>query len=658
MQDWYVCVPGGAIVGPVTTSLLIRGIRTGKVPHDALVCRPNESTWRALADAPELAAALPGPEEFRAADVAGRYTVRGALGEGGMGEVHLCGDDWIGREVAMKVIRKPESRLDLRARFVREARLQGQLEHPSIVPVYDLGTRSDGAAFFTMKRVRGLTLAAIIHGLRNGDREITAAYSRRRLLTALSRVCLAVAFAHSRGIVHRDLKPDNVMIGDFGEVYVLDWGLARVLEDSWAGPSSPLASETPIGRTQLGEVVGTPGYAAPEQMRGEASAVGTRSDIYALGAILFEVLALQPLHAGNTVKELVTSTLAPRDARPSRCAPDLEIAPELDEVCVRATAFEPADRYATARDLEQALERHLNGERDAELRRDLARSHADVAAREIELAAEDSPQAEAHRARALQELGAALALDPTNRAAMHAMLRVLLDAPAELPAHAEAELRKVDRSDRARIARTAAFVYGALLFMSPLMLAMQIRRPFYVILFGALHAAVIAYNWWMWKTSNAEPRYMQWALVMSFALIAMMSALFGPFVLVPGAAAVNAAALIVGIRANRTTRRAILAAGLATIFVPALLQASGLAPSSYAVEPGSIRILSNLVEFRPLPAMALLALGSAMTLIASVYAVGGAVESLTRAERRNFAQAWRLRQMLPSPIAGSDPSAA
>jgi serine/threonine-protein kinase len=513
--------------------------------------------------------------------------------------------------------------------------------------VYDLGTRADGAAFFTMKRVRGLTLAAVIHGLSHGRPEMTTAYSRRKLLSAMSSVCLAMAFAHSRGVVHRDLKPDNVMIGDFGEVYVLDWGLARVLEDSWAGPSSPAASEAPVGRTQFGDVVGTPGYAAPEQLRSQAWAVGPHSDIYALGAILFEVLALTPWHRGDTADALVASTLSTQAARPSERAPALGVSPELDEVCAKATALDPADRFASARELHEAIERYLEGERDAELRRELARKHTQTAMREVELAGGSGAQCEAHRTRALQELGAALALEPTNRGALQTLLEVLLAAPAELPPQAEAELRAVDRRDRARTARTSTLVYSALFFVAPLLLAMDVRRPLFIVAFGALHLAVIGYTWWMWKTNNAEARFMRWSLPLSFGLIAMMGAIFGPFVLVPGAAAVNAAALIVGLRANRSTRRTILAIGLATIFLPALLQLSGLVPPSYAVEPGSIRILSNLIEFRPIPAMLLLAVGSAFTLVAAVYSVGRAAESLTAAERRNFAQAWRLRQMLP-----------
>ena len=174
-----------------------------------------------------------------------RYRIGDTLGVGGMGEVRRCRDRRIGREVAMKVVRSDAAGLAwMRERFLREARIQGQLEHPCIVPVYDLGMGPDGATYFTMKRVRGATLEDVVDALRAGDPEAERKWSRRRLLSAFSTVCGAVDYAHSRGVVHRDLKPGNVMLGDFGEVYLLDWGLAKVTgeadEDADGPASSPV----------------------------------------------------------------------------------------------------------------------------------------------------------------------------------------------------------------------------------------------------------------------------------------------------------------------------------------------------------------------------------------------------------------------------------
>jgi hypothetical protein len=646
MDEWFVCVPGGATIGPVTTSLLILGIRSGKVPDDALVCRPGEPTWRGVLEVPEFAAALPGPNAFKGAAVDERYAVKNLLGQGGMGEVYLCADGWIGRDVAMKVaVAAQAGQVHLRARFVREALVQGQLEHPSIVPVYDLGTRPDGATFFTMKRVRGFTMAEIIDGLRRGDPAVTRSYSRRRLLTAMGSVCLAVSFAHSRGVVHRDLKPENVMLGDFGEVYVLDWGVARVLDDAWTH-KAPTQVAVPIGRTQAGALVGTPGYAAPEQVQGDRQ-VGERSDVYSLGAMLFELLALAPLHTGKTVEALIASTLASGAASPSARAPQLGIPPELDNISAKATSLSPGDRFASAREMQEAIERYLDGERDAERRRDLAKGHAVAAAQAFASAAQPGPAGEAERVRGLRELGAALALEPSNEDTLRTLMHVLFEPSGELPPEAEAELKALEARDRPRGARDAMRAYAFLALCGPVLLCMPILRPLYFAGLVAVIVGTATYFGWMWRTGKAGPRYMGWSLPLSFLVVGMTSTVFGPFVLAPGIAVVTVATLLVTLRANYAVRRAAPLLGLAAVLVPAVLQATGVVPPSYVFERGSIRIVSNLVEFRPLPALLLLALGSALTVVATAFTVGRAVDTLVASERRTFAQAWRLRQILP-----------
>ncbi|MEO8797922.1 MAG: serine/threonine-protein kinase [Polyangiaceae bacterium] len=204
----------------------------------------------------------PKVKAIEAQEFEDRYQSRTKLGEGGMGEVRLCRDGRIGRDVAMKVIRTdrhPSS--EMRARFLREVRVQGQLEHPSIVPVYDLGTGKDGETYFTMKRVRGQNLADILDGIRLGDPAAIEQHSQRKLLAAFQSVCLAIEFAHSRGVLHRDLKPTNIMLGAFGEVYVLDWGIAKIMnEDESEGPASKVQDSDPSLETQVGAFVGTLGY--------------------------------------------------------------------------------------------------------------------------------------------------------------------------------------------------------------------------------------------------------------------------------------------------------------------------------------------------------------------------------------------------------------
>src|SRR5688572_18364746 len=226
-----------------------------------------------------LASASLGPVPVREASAAldesgPRYERLDLLGQGGMGTVWLSRDARIGRRVAMKTVRHGEADAGTRARFLREARVQGQLEHPAVVPVYDLGTTPEGDVFFTMKRVRGDTLALIIQRLRNSDVMGAAAspYSERRLLTAFSQICLAVDYAHARGVLHRDLKPENLMLGDHGEIYVLDWGVARVVHDDLDEAERSLDPEelrASASTDQQTGVAGTPGYIAPEKPKGQ-----------------------------------------------------------------------------------------------------------------------------------------------------------------------------------------------------------------------------------------------------------------------------------------------------------------------------------------------------------------------------------------------------
>lgn len=282
---------------------------------------------------------------------------------------------------------------------------------PAVVPVYDVDL-GDGGAFFTMKRVRGETLERIVALLAAGDSAARERYGRRRLLTAFVSVCLGVDHAHSRGVIHRDLKPANLMLGDYGEVYVLDWGVARVA----AGAEGPVGGSAPVaGVTAHGSAVGTLGYMPPEQLEGRHDAVGPRSDVYALGAVLFEVLALQPLHPRTTPEAVRASTLGGVDGCPSRRG--AAVPEELDEVCARALRTRPEERYASARELADAVERFLDGEGDRERRRRAAEGHTRAA---LDALAQSHREGQADaarldlRRRALAELGRALAL-PAGR---------------------------------------------------------------------------------------------------------------------------------------------------------------------------------------------------------------------------------------------------
>src|SRR5215469_14608212 len=231
------------------------------------------------------------------------------LGVGGMGEVYRCGDEVLGRDLAVKIL-KAELRGDTAAeeRFLREARLTGSLQHPGIVPIHHLGRFADGRPCYTMKLVRGRTLAALLREEAAGPERLP------RLLAVVEKVCQAVAFAHSKGIIHRDLKPSNVMVGEFGEVQVMDWGLAKELSrnEPAAPPAEATAAVETVGRVEeaaglsrAGAALGTPAYMPPEQAAGDWDIVDERADVFALGAVLCEMLTERPPYHGANREDML-----------------------------------------------------------------------------------------------------------------------------------------------------------------------------------------------------------------------------------------------------------------------------------------------------------------------------------------------------------------
>lgn len=297
---------------------------------------------------------------------ASRYAARRLHAVGGIGQVWIARDGDLGRDVALKELRPHrEGHPPTQARFLAEARITGQLEHPNIVPVYELvrGTPAR-PAFYAMRFVKGRTLtekAKEFHDkLRHGK---AGALDLRGLLADFLGVCNAVAYAHSRGVLHRDLKGANVVLGDYGEVVLLDWGLAKLVgrpDPSSAEPSVHPASQSTLDQTAVGQVVGTPAYMPPEQAAGRLDEVDVRSDVYGLGAVLYEVLTGRPPFAGADVNEVLQKVMmeappGPRDVVPATPRP-------LEAICLAALAKRPADRYATVKHLIADVNRYLADE--------------------------------------------------------------------------------------------------------------------------------------------------------------------------------------------------------------------------------------------------------------------------------------------------------
>lgn len=602
-----------------------------------------------------------------------RYEHKDVLGRGGMGEVHLSLDRRIGREVAMKIV-KPDvaHREDLMMRFEREAKIQGRLEHPMVVPVHDLGLRPDGSVFFTMKRVRGMTLEAIIDGLKAGTPDVAAHFTLRRVLGALSDLCLGIAFAHSRGVIHRDLKPANVILGEFGEVHVLDWGIAKVLDaDSDVAEESVRAlaplPETPlpapdsletlvdeIPKTRAGAAMGTPGYMSPEQMRGRP--VDARSDIYALGCMIFEAVTLEPLHPRDSVDTLRRSTLdGLSDARPSARVSGRNIPPELDVICVRATQVEERQRYRTARELHDALEAYLAGDRDEERRAALAADRIESARKVLD--STTSAGELSARVNAIRELTAAISLRPDDPEALRLLARALTDAPETLPPEAEAALVARRGEQRRQSAQVSFLGLGVVLLILPFFATLGVRSyPALLLLFGCVLCFTL-FSYWLSRTGGNTSAHILGSAVLGASVAGTTSVVLGPLVLVPTAACVIALAVIVNSRAEPRRRYRVVAIASAAVLVPFGLQLLGVLPASYAFDAAGMRILPWATHLPEGPTLFMLLLGSLACLFVPAFAVGRAIDVLSHAERQIFAQAWQLRQLLPDPKTSVPPSA-
>ncbi len=293
-------------------------------------------------------------------DISQRYVEEGRIARGGMSTVVRARDRSLLRETALKRL---DSDLAVQRqqilRFLLEAQITGQLDHPNIVPIHELGRDAEGALYFTMKLVEGQTLADRI-----------AEYGEDRLepdrlaelLKIVVKVCEALSFAHSRGVIHRDVKPSNIMVGHYGEVYIMDWGVARLLplsEDT--GSDRRVAVSATAELDAPGSIIGSPAYMAPEQVEGLHEEIGPRTDVFALGATLYQILTGRPPYRGDNYYELLVRVLGCEYPPPKEIVGEGVLPPGLTRIAIKAMAPEPADRYASISEMQRDIELFIRG---------------------------------------------------------------------------------------------------------------------------------------------------------------------------------------------------------------------------------------------------------------------------------------------------------
>ena len=549
------------------------------------------------------------------------YDVGDRLGEGGMGEVLVARDARIGRTIAIKRMRGTGHAADAVERFLREAKIQARLDHPAIVPVHELGEDAEGRPYFTMKRLAGKTLQEVL---------AAGGQPRQRHLRVFGDVCKAVAFAHARGVVHRDLKPSNIMIGAYGEVYVLDWGVARVLGERADGAGAPGDISTLEGHTQAGALLGTPGYMAPEQVRGEE--VGTPADVYALGCVLFELLAGEPLHPRGHAA--IATTLAGTEEGPAQRRRDGTVPPELDEVCRAALASDPAARPG-ADELAARIERYLDGDRDLERRRALAAAEL-AAARE---AARDP----ARRPEAIRAAGRALVLDPSSSDATALVIEMLIEPPADVPPVVERELADHDAALASRASLNAAGAMLGYLAFIPLMLWMGVKSwSLFALLYGSV-GALMAHALYQARTRRVTPMV---PLAVNVAQMVVLSRFSSPLVIAPALVCTYVATLTTQSGAWKRPL-SVIVLGLLAVCAPFALEAAGVLQRTWWLDHGRLVIHPTAVALGGSATIAMLVLANAGLVVVNAVFSRAMAASRDHAHRQLELQAWQLRQLLP-----------
>jgi len=475
-----------------------------------------------------------------------------------------------------------------------------------------------------MKKVAGTTLTELLAS--------PSPPPRPRLLRAFVELCHAVEFAHERGVVHRDLKPSNIILGRFNEVYILDWGLARVMRDAPdATVSAPADVDSLDGLTLAGALLGTPGYMAPEQARGEAE-IGRAADVYALGSILFEILAGVTLHPKG--ERALASTMENATVTPAERRPDRQIPPELDAICAAAIVTEP-DKRPTAGEFAERIERYLDGDRDVARRRELATEH--IAAAKTALAGNA-------RVIALRAAGRALALDPESREAAALVTGLILEPPPELPTDLKRKLEADDIAFGRRMGRTAAITLAVCFCFLPFTLFIEVTNwPLLVALF-AIFIVLAVHAEFAFRKSN---RPVMFALFGMTVMIAMLTRLFGPVIFVPGLVCASILALTTY---PSLIDRPFLVIGslLGALVVPMVLEATRVWTTTWWIADGKVQTASAAVRFAGTASYVFLIAANTLLIAIGGWFARSLAVNRRDAQRRLEIQAWHLRQLLPT----------
>jgi eukaryotic-like serine/threonine-protein kinase len=522
-----------------------------------------------------------------------RYDLHDVIGRGGMGEVVAAHDVQIGREVAIKRLHSDSPSAGQLARFLREARIQGRLEHPAIPPVHELAHDDEGRPYFAMRKLEGVTLAETL-------RDPNSSFTKQRLLRAFVEICHAIDLAHSRRIVHRDIKPANILLGPRGEVFVLDWGIARELDASDAF---------------AGTILGTPRYMAPEQARGDVD-IDERVDIYALGCVLFEILQHKEINE-----------------------PPLELA----SACERAMQPDRALRFATVSELGDVVQRYLDGDRDLEQRRALARHHL-TSARDAFLRRDDSER----RTIVMREAGKALALDPTLDGAAELIGSIMLEPPEDkLPPAVEQELGDLDRRGALLMSRVAISASVLFMLMLPTFVLLGVRDVFYATAYG-----LVSFTMLVIALANRQ-RVKRSLIILHTATMAVMFALlsrmFSPVLISPVLAV--ATLVVASFNPLSTGRRWSICMTIGmflSVMGVWIAEWIGILPSSVIRMPNGILLTTPVDGGASFPAEVL------SLIFVFVFGIAGtvgyfAMREIRQAREKLVLQAWHLRQLVRGP---------